>query len=105
MAYKKWVGNENPNDWVSVLRLEDGTEVRLNQSVELNADQVKALEAKGRIFEDSSASEAKEEASDPSVAQPAGADVAGASPVFVNAGESNQDDNDQDDAPKRRRNS
>jgi hypothetical protein len=104
VAYKKWVANrDRHNDWVSELVLKDGTQLKMGQPVELKADQLKELEEQGRIFEDSSAEEAKEAEQAPQ--QQPGADVRGAAPVFVNAGESNQqtDQADDDDKPARKR--
>jgi hypothetical protein len=63
----------------------------MNEPTELSADVVSALEGEGRIFEDSSAAEAKEyQESQVGVVQQPGADIAGSAPVFANAGAANQ---------------
>lgn len=89
MAYKKWVANADRNDWVTVLEDEDGNQIKMGQPVELNADQVKEYEQSGRVFEDSSAEEAKA-FNEGNVRPIVGADIAGSAPVFENAGPSNQ---------------
>lgn len=103
MAYKKWVANvDRHNDWTTELVLEDGTKLKMGEPVELSAEQVNELESQ-RVFEDSSASEAKEYR-EGNVVPLVGRDVAGSAPVFENAGPSNQQaaekkrgDTDQDD--------
>lgn len=93
MAYKKWVGNQDRhNDWTTELKIDEDTVIRMGEPVQINAELVKKLEGEGRIFEDSSAEEAKERQSDPAVTQPPGGDVLGTAPVFQNAGEHNQTD-------------
>ena len=82
--YVKWARNADPqNDWTTERTLSDGTVIRMGEPVQLGADLVKELEAKGLRFEDSSADEAEQYRAQPSVAQPAGGDVAGTAPVFV----------------------
>lgn len=94
MAYKKWVRNADPQDWVTELTDEDGKSIaKMGVPVELSADQVKELEANGRVLDDSSAEEAKE-FNESNVRPVVGADIAGSAPTFANAGESNQQAND-----------
>lgn len=89
MTYVKWARNAKPTDWTTRLILKDGTEVVQGVPVQLDAETRKRLEAEGRVFEDSSAAEAKEETAAP--VQPIGSDVAGTSPVF--SAEDDQNDN------------
>jgi hypothetical protein len=90
MAYVKWVANSNPYDWTTELELEDGTTVRQGEPVELTKELKEALEGDGRVFEDSSAAEAKEFEERAANTPVVGTDVAGAGPVFENAGPGNQ---------------
>jgi hypothetical protein len=90
VSYVKWVRNADRQDGVSRLLLEDDKEVLMGVPIELSADVKKQLESEGRVFEDSSATEAKEAAAQLAQAAQVGADVAGAAPVFQNAGPANQ---------------
>lgn len=98
MAYKVWTANaDRHNDWTTELILRDGTTVRMGEPTEMSADQVKALEAEGRVVEDSTADSYKQYHEARAGAQQApGGDIAGSAPVFANAGQSNQ--TDQSDA-------
>lgn len=83
--YKKWTANADPqNDWTTELILSDGTHLKMGEPVQLSADLVKELEGKGRRFEDSSKQEHDAYFEQPGVLQPAGGDIAGTSPVFIN---------------------
>lgn len=108
MAYVKWVANvDRHNDWTTELILNDGKYVRMNEPVDLSADLRKQLEAEGRVFEDSSADEAKQYAdANTGALQPPGGDIAGSAPVFANAGESrfnqvSEEDTGVDQAPSK----
>lgn len=100
MGYVKWVANaDRHNDWSTERVLEDGTTITLGQPVELSAGLKSQLEEEGRVFEDSSAEEAKEYQSG-RVTATVGTDVGGSAPVFENAGPSNQTAEESDDAEK-----
>jgi hypothetical protein len=91
MSYIKWVANlDRHNDGTTEEILADGTVVRMGEPVQLNADQRKAMEASGRVFEDSSAEEAKEQAAQQSAEQPVGADVVGTAPLLGSNVETDQ---------------
>ena len=94
MSYVKWVRNANSGDGVTEEILQDGDlVVRMGEPVQLAADVKADMESRGRVFESSSAEEAKAAAA---VQQPVGGDVVGTGPVFQNATGSNQnDDTDQ----------
>lgn len=83
MSYYKWVRNADPSDWVARLELEDGTVIELGVPVEMSADDKKALEAEGRVFESSSKSEAEQVAA-AKAGPTVGADTAISGPVFAN---------------------
>lgn len=100
MSYVKWVGNaDRHNDWTTVLDDGDGNVIRMGEPIDLEASKKSALEEQGRIFEDSSAEEAKEYQAAQGGAQ-VGADTAVSAPVFENAGPQNQqtETTDQGDA-------
>lgn len=81
MGYVKWVANKHRHeDWTTELRLEGDKVVQMGVPVNLTADEQKQLEAEGRIFEDSSAEEAKE--LQPESGPVVGADTAISGPVF-----------------------
>lgn len=88
MPYKKLVKHSDPNNWtteVILARDEDGNvtgSVRAGEPADMSADDWKTIESFGFIVEASS----KEEAEQFAVAQPqVGSDIAGASPLLVEA--------------------
>lgn len=98
MSYVKWVSNSTPGDGVTQEILNDGElTVTMGVPVQLNADVKKDMESRGRVFETSTADEAKA-AEAQAALQPVGNDVVGTAPVFADtSGGSNQatDDTDQ----------
>jgi len=90
VAYKVWTANaDRHNDWTTELIRKDGKVIRMNEPLDLSAEEVKSLEAEGRVIEDSSAEKAKEyQESREGFVQMPGADIAGSAPVFSNAGAS-----------------
>jgi hypothetical protein len=83
--YKKWTANADPQtDWTTELILADGTHLKMGAPAQLSADLVKELEGKGRVIEDSSKQEFDDYYAQPGVRQPAGGDIAGTAPLFVN---------------------
>jgi hypothetical protein len=96
MAYVKLVGHKNRHEsWIAEVVLERDDDGNVTKSVqvgvpgEVTAEDQKALEAKGFVFEKSSKQEAEEVAASSGGAAP---DVAGSAPTF---GPSGSEENDQ----------